>query len=371
MTDFYDQLASVAGHGGDAGDGSEGHLTFGLMPTPEPGFSWVRALFEGATAPAQYATLRRAQMALKQAIFDPVDFSLAGRVLDFGCGHAADLCALARRYPHLSLDGCTVSAGQVEIGRRRVARLGLAERVRIHHRDSSRDPFPGRFDVIVGVEVSGLIEDKAALFDNIATHLEPGGALVIADFVATTDRIANPDTASFTSTEEEWASLLADRHLRLTDCTDVSAEIAAFLDEPDFAVEVERLVQAHNLSPLTRRHLLSNENIGRALRAGIMRYVLLTARHDRTSASPRLLASNRARLAAPDRWSAMAPSQGWFYRVVWHQRPLDEVTAPGGQRLGLLPPRPRRSTGSRGPIWAPPTCHPWFPRRERPGCTRI
>ena len=206
VTDFYDELASVAGHGDDTGDGSEGHLTFGLMPRPEPGFSWVHALFAGAAAPAQYAALRCAQSALKQAIFDPVDFSRARRVLDFGCGHAADLCALARRHPHLSLDGCTVSAGQVEIGRRRVARLGLAERVRIHHRDSARDPFPGRFDVIFGVEVSGLIEDKAALFDNIATHLEPGGALVIADFVATADRIANPDTASFTSTEEEWAS---------------------------------------------------------------------------------------------------------------------------------------------------------------------
>ncbi len=53
VTDFYDELASVAGHGDDAGDGSEGHLTFGLMPTPEPGFSWVRALFAGATAPAR------------------------------------------------------------------------------------------------------------------------------------------------------------------------------------------------------------------------------------------------------------------------------------------------------------------------------
>ncbi|MBN8898815.1 MAG: methyltransferase, partial [Rhodospirillales bacterium] len=189
VTGFYDELAAAAGHADEAEDGSEGHLTFGLVPQPIPGFSWVRALFAGNASPAEYATLRQAQAALKQAIFAPVDFSQVRRVRDFGCGHAADLAALAERHPHLRLDGCTISAGQVAVGRRRIARRGLAYRVRIHHRDSARDPFPGRFDVIFGVEVSGLIADKDALFDNVATHLTPGGALVIADFVATGDGI--------------------------------------------------------------------------------------------------------------------------------------------------------------------------------------
>jgi acyl transferase domain-containing protein/SAM-dependent methyltransferase/acyl carrier protein len=329
VTGFYDELASAAGHADELADGSEGHLTFGLLPSVIPGFSWVRALFAGSARPEEYATLRRAQAALKEAIFAPVDFSQARRVLDFGCGHAADMSALARRHPHLLLDGCTISSGQVAVGRRRVARLGLADRIRIHHRDSARDPFPGRFDVIFGVEVSGLIEDKAALFDNIAAHLEPGGALVIADFVATGDGIANPDTASFTSTAEEWASLLAERHLRLTECTEVSTEIAAFLDDPGFTDAVERVVAEHGLSALTRRHLLSNDNIGRALRAGVMRYVLLTARHDRTAAPARLLVANRARLAAPDRWMPAAAWQDWFYRVAWEPWALDAAIAAG------------------------------------------
>ena len=108
--------------------------------------------------------------------------------------------------------------------------------------------------------------------------------------------------------------------------------------------EAERLVRAHNLSPLTRRHLLSNENIGRALRGGIMRYVLLAARHDRTTASPRLLAANRARLAAPDRWSAKAPSQGWSLPGRLAPAPARRGHgARAGDCLGVLPPRPRRS----------------------------
>ncbi len=336
VTGFYDELALAAGHDDAHADGSEGHLTFGLMPAAQSGFSWLRAFFAGEASPDEYATLRRCQSALKQAIFSAVDFDKAKRVLDFGCGHAADLSAIASRHPHLTMDGCTISAGQVEVGRRRVARLGLADRIRLHHRDSARDPFPGQYDVIFGVEVAGLIEDKQALFDNIASHLEPGGALVIADFLATTDLIASPDTASFTPTAEQWAELLATHGLRLTECVDVSREIAQFLDDPGFAGEVDKVVAGHKLSPLTRTHLLSNDNIGKALRAGLMRYVLLTARGDRTTPTARLLAANRARLAAPDSWTSDEIWHDWFYRVDWQPMPVDAAVERGRATLTPL-----------------------------------
>jgi acyl transferase domain-containing protein/trans-aconitate methyltransferase/acyl carrier protein len=336
VTGFYDELAQAAGHDDAHADGSEGHLTFGLMPAPQPGFSWLRAFFAGETSPEEYATLRRCQSALKQAIFSAVDFDKAKRVLDFGCGHAADLSAIASRHPHLMLDGCTISAGQVEVGRQRVARLGLVDRVRLHHRDSARDPFPGHYDVIFGVEVAGLIEDKQALFDNVARHLEPGGALVIADFLATTDPIASPDTASFTPTAEQWAELLATHGLRLTDCIDVSREIAQFLDDPGFAAEVDKVVARHKLSALTRTHLLSNDNIGRALRAGLMSYVLLTARGDRTTPTARLLSANRARLAAPDSWTSDEIWREWFYRIEWQPMPIDAAVERGRAALAPL-----------------------------------
>ena len=95
VTGFYDELAQAAGHDDAHADGSEGHLTFGLMPAPQSGFSWLRAFFAGEASPEEYATLRRCQSALKQAIFSAVDFDKAKRVLDFGCGHAADLSAIA------------------------------------------------------------------------------------------------------------------------------------------------------------------------------------------------------------------------------------------------------------------------------------
>jgi acyl transferase domain-containing protein/SAM-dependent methyltransferase len=338
VSDFYDELADIASGYGSSADETEGHLTFGLVQAPRPGFSWVRSLFEGHRDPQAYAYLRAAQSALKTAIFAAVDFSEVRRVFDFGCGHAADLCALASRHPHLQLDGFTISAGQVAVGRRRAAALGLDDRLRIHHCDSARDAFPGQFDVIFGIEVSGLIEDKAALFDNIRTHLLPGGALVIADFVAATDTIASPDTASFTSTAEEWATLLADRGLRLTDCVETSQEVADFLDDPGFTGEVERLVAARRMSPLTKTHLLSNDNIGRALRAGIMRYCLFTARRDHTSPRHRLLAGNLAQIAQPSRWTPGEAAGGeawrsWFYRVTWEPAATDSLVARGQTRL--------------------------------------
>ncbi|MBS0541425.1 MAG: methyltransferase, partial [Proteobacteria bacterium] len=333
VTGFYDELAQAAGHGDAHADGTEGHLTFGLMSAPHPDFSWIRAFFAGERSPEEYATLRRCQSALKQAIFAAVDFDQARRVLDFGCGHAADLSAIARQHPHLVLDGCTISAGQIEVGRRRLERLGLQGRIRLHHRDSARDPFPGRYDVIFGVEVAGLIEDKRALFDNIADHLEPGGALVIADFVAVADLIASPDTASFTPTADEWAELLASHGLRLTDCVDVSREIAHYLDHPGAAAEVEKAVAAHKLSDLTRTHLLSNDNIGKALRGGLMRYTLLTARHDRTTPRDRLLAANRAHFAAPDAWTPEETWRSWFYRVAWQPDPIGAALERGRAAL--------------------------------------
>src|SRR3546814_2770522 len=87
-------------------------------------------LFEKDEDPAAHALFRSSQRALKDSLFDGIDFTRMRRVFDYGCGHAADLCGLARRHPHLQLQGYTISAGQVQVGRERIARLGLGDRVR-------------------------------------------------------------------------------------------------------------------------------------------------------------------------------------------------------------------------------------------------
>ena len=90
------------------------------------------------------------------------------------------------------------------------------------------------------------------------------------------------------------------------------------------------------MSELTRTHLLSNDNIGKALRAGLMRYNLLTARHDRTTPRDRLLAANRTRLAAPDSWTPEEIWRNWFYRVAWQTSPIDAALERGRVSLAKL-----------------------------------
>lgn len=323
--DFYDELTVVSeqDQAGASADDDEGHLTFGFLPAPVPGFSWIRALFEKQHNPGERALFLSSQRELKDNLFDGIDFGRMQRVLDYGCGHAADLCELGLRHPHLQLQGFTISAGQVEVGQRRIARLGLGQRVRLQRSDSSAVPFPGMYDLIFGFEVTGLIADKDGLFNNIAGHLQPGGLLVIADFVSCADAIANPQTNSFTPSSAQWVDLLSRRRLRLVRAVDASADVADWLVDPDFASNLDVLVQRFALGELTRRHLLSNENIGKALRLHLMRYLLLTAQHAPHETESALRSANEAMLrdavlyrATPNA-AASAPWRGWLYRVDW------------------------------------------------------
>ncbi|MFN3647972.1 MAG: SDR family NAD(P)-dependent oxidoreductase [Armatimonadota bacterium] len=341
ISDYYDSLSVVSqSYGYSADGGHEGLLNIGALPQVVPGFCWLTTLFEPERFPEQHRLMMAAQRELKDTLFRLVDFSRVRRVLDFGCGHGADLCALAAAHPHLRLEGYTISARQVEVGRKRIAALGLDERVRIHHRDSGRTPFPGRCDLIYGVEVSGLIQDKDALFGNVSEHLEAGGLMVVADFAAPGEGIANPDTHSFTSTPEEWAEVLARHRLHVVDCVDASEETANFLEDPEFADRVDEIVQRFGMDDLARRHLLSNANIGRALRRGLMRYWLITARKDTLLKPEEIRRANAARLAAPTAYAEVRPAEArphwadWLYQVEW-----PEVPAPASADRSLPEPR--------------------------------
>ncbi|MES2946571.1 MAG: beta-ketoacyl synthase N-terminal-like domain-containing protein, partial [Pseudomonadota bacterium] len=337
--DFYDELTVVSEREHESGtlsEDDEGHLTFGFLPAPVPGFSWIRALFEKEENPGARALFLSSQRELKDNLFSGIDFSRMRRVLDYGCGHAADLCELAVRHPHLQLQGFTISAGQVEVGKRRIKRLGLGQRVQLQRSDSSAVPFPGLFDLIFGFEVTGLIADKEGLFNNIESHLAPGGLLVIADFVSTADAIVNPATNSFTPSSAQWVDLLSTRRLRLVRSLDASADVADWLVDPSFESNIELLVQRFGLGELTRRHLLSNENIGKALRLKLMRYLLLTAQHAPHETEQALRIANESMLREAvlyrDTPAARAsePWRQWLYGLEWQEqapRPLLPDTA--------------------------------------------
>lgn len=270
---FYDYVAGVRR------DDDELYLTLAPLAEVVPGFSWTRTMQEPDAHPDHHALMLAAQRQMRDVLFAGADMARVKRVLDFGCGFGSDLIALARRYPGLEGVGYTLAPRQAEAARDRVARRGLDGRVVIHCRDSARDAFPGPFDLAIGFEVAHHIADKEALFANLAAALVPGGTLLLADCVA--DTVAPIDlveVGSHTWPCGDYADLFARHGLELVECVDCSAEIANFLHDPDLDDMLARERDKNGAVDLVEAVQRSWDGFGHALREGLVRYVLITAR---------------------------------------------------------------------------------------------
>lgn len=271
---FYDSVTRAEEREGDI------YLTLAPFPDVVPGFSWTRTFQDPDRNPGHWAMLQAAQREMREVLFSGVDFAAVRAMHDFGCGIGTDLIALARAHPHLTGTGYTISARQAGIARTRIRASGLDDRLSIHHRDSARDAFPGSFDLIFGFEVAHHIADKTALFANIASHLTDDGYLLLADCAANTAAPINlPDVGSFTSPKEDYAELLARQELEITECVDLSREVANFLHDPglDTMLAEEASRGGANVS-LVASVQRSWDGFGHALRSGLLSYLLITAR---------------------------------------------------------------------------------------------
>ncbi|MCP3063708.1 type I polyketide synthase [Myxococcus sp. K38C18041901] len=320
----------------------EVYLTFGIQRRPVPGFSWLLSVYGLPERPEHTELLLEGQRGLRSVLFRGVRWSSVRKVLDFGCGYASDLISLARKFPHLRLDGYTISAEQAAIDGERVRARGLQERVRVFARDSAKDAFPDRYDVAFGFEVATHVADKRALFANLSRSLHNGGFLLLADFVANGVSAINvEETASYNVNAEEWAELLARHRFRLVEGVDISREAACFLEDPGFDRHLEVVATRFKLSDLVKRNFDAMRNFGKALDKGLMSYALLVAQKDEHAGAPYLARVNRAKLAAltpftafedAGAWAApaedselegLAPlaSREWVYEVTWPQKP--------------------------------------------------
>jgi myxalamid-type polyketide synthase MxaE and MxaD len=302
----------------------ESYLTWGIFPRPEPGFSWLRTVLRPGERPNDQRRLAAGQERLRRLLFRGVDFGRVRRVLDFGCGYGSDLLALAERHPGLQLEGVTISGRQAQVGNRRAAERGLAGRVRVHHGDSARHPLRGRFDLALGLEVAGLVEDKDALFAHLAAHLEDGAIVLLADFVATGAAVDVPEVSAFTPTAREWAEVLARHGLRVLECVDVSPEVAHCLRDPAYQEVLDAALADGGLPGELRPHLASYPNTFRVLDRGLMRYVAVRALRDPRSSPREVAAFNRARMEQPLAWAHVAAEvelaalDGWCHALEWH-----------------------------------------------------
>jgi SAM-dependent methyltransferase len=104
----------------------------------------------------------------------------AGRVLDLGCGVGATMVRVARAMD-VRVTGVTISRVQAEIGARRFAAAGVAERCHILCADFAELPAEPRYHAIFAIESVVHSPSLANLIPSLAERLRPGGRLILCD----------------------------------------------------------------------------------------------------------------------------------------------------------------------------------------------
>ncbi|MCP3063707.1 acyltransferase domain-containing protein [Myxococcus sp. K38C18041901] len=278
-------------------------LRFATLREPVPGFSWI-AMYRPEADPAKEAVYKQfydlalqSNLEMARTLYRGLDFSSFTRVLDIGCGHAADLIDLGKAHPHLELHGCNISPDQIEAGRQRIRGLGLDGRIKLHYQDSSRDAFPSTYDLVIAFQVIHHIRNKADLFANISRSLRNGGYLVMAETLSNmASAIEHPESTTLFVPQAEWAELLARNHLRIVEAVESSQEIANFLHDPDFEQNFTRVTR--DLDEVTQKHLHGIHMLGELLKRRLAAYLLFTVTKDESMDVDTIRRINLERLGA-------------------------------------------------------------------------
>ncbi len=102
----------------------------------------------------------------------------SGRILDAGCGNGELTFLLARRYPHLEVEGLELEPEKVARGEASARRLGLRN-LRFRAGDVTRIDRRGHYDLVLSVDVLEHVKDDEAAIGLLADCLRPGGLLVL------------------------------------------------------------------------------------------------------------------------------------------------------------------------------------------------
>lgn len=105
----------------------------------------------------------------------------AERVLDLGCGGGEWLLRALATYPNLRAEGVDISEAALAHARDAAIKLGVQERLTLHHHDAAHFTSSHSFDLVLSAGAThafgGLIPTLAAA----RKHLAPGGCVLIGD----------------------------------------------------------------------------------------------------------------------------------------------------------------------------------------------
>ncbi len=272
--------------------------SFPIFESIQPEFSFSRMLAGGAGSAADSAQFLRGQLELRRLLFRQVDFSQMSRIVDIGCGRAADLMELALSHPQLRAEGLTLDAGEADFTRHLMRRKGLSDRVRVLTQDNATHEYEPGCDLAFSIQVMHFIPEldrKRALFRRLAAALRPDGVVLMVEFVSLLSKpMRDPALNTTVHTAGEWAEILGENGLILEEAVDLSSEIANFLHDPNLEPNIVGLDAARQLE-IRKYHRQGN-----SLEKRWVAYCALRVRKDRQAeSSEQRIAANRARLSQP------------------------------------------------------------------------
>lgn len=270
--------------------------SFPIFESIQPEFSFSRMLAGGAGSAADSAWFLRGQLELRRLLFRQVDFGKIFRIVDIGCGRAADLMELALSYPQLRAEGLTLDASEADFARHWMRRKGLGNRVRVLKQDNATHEYEPGCDLAFSIQVMHFIPEldrKRALFRRLASALSPDGVLFMVEFVSLLSKpMRDPALNTTVHTAGEWAEVLGENGLILEEAIDLSSEIANFLHDPNLEQNIAGLDAARQLE-IRKYHRQGN-----SLEKRWVAYCALRVRNDGQAASPeQRIAANRARFS--------------------------------------------------------------------------
>ena len=137
-------------------------------------------------------TIDQACEALAELVAETAAMGPADDVVDVGFGFADQDILWMRRFAPRRIIGLNVTPAQVRIGRERIRRLGLADRVDLREGCATDMRLPdASCDVVTAVECAFHFDTRERFFAEALRVLRPGGRLVLADIIRNAPK-ANP-----------------------------------------------------------------------------------------------------------------------------------------------------------------------------------